>query len=64
MADRFKDIYNLSPPVISTLYAAQGIAFILTCFLAPKVAKFINLVLLVASAQYVQSIGAFLIGPS
>ncbi|CDW79900.1 major facilitator superfamily [Stylonychia lemnae] len=64
MPDYLQEIYDYDPYIISLIYISQNAAFVLTCFIAPKVARRMSLVLCVIVAQMVQAVSCYLIGPS
>ncbi|CDW78498.1 mfs-type transporter slc18b1 [Stylonychia lemnae] len=56
--------FGYSPSMISLVFVAQNIAFVITCFIAPKLTKKFNLILCIVLAQVIQGIAAQLIGPN
>ncbi|CDW78829.1 major facilitator superfamily [Stylonychia lemnae] len=64
LPDFLQETYGYEPYIISLIYIAQNAAFVSTCFIAPKVARRISLVLCVILGQMVQAASCYLIGPS
>ena len=64
LPDFLKETYDFSPSQISLIYVGQNVAFASTCFIAPKIARRLNLVLCVVIGQLIQAGASYLIGPS
>ncbi|CDW83202.1 mfs-type transporter slc18b1 [Stylonychia lemnae] len=56
--------FRFNPSMISLVFVAQNIAFVITCFFAPKLTQKFNMILCIVMAQVIQGIAAQLIGPN